>query len=198
MANILINDDLSLMVIGDNLKRLRESHKLSYTDVAKILNKSRQGYVNYESATREIGIASLITLSSFYQVSIDAIVGNPYAIGSESKLNFRTYQFTNEGIKKVMPTIISSQYNDIVMVKVDDITIKFFWRADNYVENSEMLFEFKDRTYISKIWFKSDGTGYFYINDIPHFFTKKDKEDLIFIGIHSSTLSKKLDIKNFF
>ncbi len=198
MSNILIEDDLSLLMIGENLKRLRVSHGLSTTEVAKMLNKSRQGYFNYETGAREINITSLVTLSNYYGVSIDSIVGNPYAIGVESKLNYRTFELTKEGIKKTMPTVISSQYNDILAVKISDIVIKFFWRTDTYVEDSELLFEFKDRYFISKIWFKPDGSGFFNINDKPVYFTKRDKEDLIYLGVLSSTLNKQFNIKNFF
>lgn len=198
MPNILIEDDLSLLVIAENLKRLRLQHSLSTSEVAKVINVSRQGYVNYETAQREIRIASLIRMSNFYNVSIDSIVGNPYAIGVESKLNYRTFELTNEGIKKTMPTVISSEYNDILLVKISNTVIKFFWRSDSCVENSEMLFEFKDRYFISKIWFKPDGSGYFTINDQPFFFSKKDKEDIIYLGVLSSVLNKQFNIKNFF
>lgn len=198
MADFLIEDDFSLLLIGENLKRLRKAHSFSITDVGKILKISRQAYSLYELGRREISITSLIRLSDFYKVSIDSLVGNPYAIGIESKLNYRTFEFTNEGIKKTMPTVISSQYNDILVVKMGDIVSKFFWRSDSYVENTEMFFEFKDQYYISKIWFKSDGTGHFYFNNKPVYFNKKDKEDLVFLGVLASTLNKQLNIKHFF
>lgn len=198
MANILIEDDLSLMMIAENLKRLRNIYKLSAIKVASILNMTKQGYLLYEAGKREIKISSLIKLSNFYKVSIDSIVGNPYAIGADTKLNYRAYEITNEGIKKIMPIVISTQYNDLIVVKIDDITSKFYWRSDSHVENAEMLFEYKDKIFISKIWLKNDGSGYFYINDFPHFFSKKDKEDLVYIGVLSSILNKNFNIKNFF
>ncbi len=73
-------DAFNKLFISENLKKLRVSDTLSTTAVGKIIDKTRQGYLNYENGSREIGIYDLITLSGYYNVSIDVIVGNPFTL----------------------------------------------------------------------------------------------------------------------
>ena len=57
------------------IRELREDHDLTQADVAKILNKSQQGYSHIENAKAELKINDLVKLSRFYEVSTDYIVG---------------------------------------------------------------------------------------------------------------------------
>lgn len=56
------------------LKDLREDKDLSQEDIAKLLQTTQQQYSRYENGEREIPVHHLITLSEFYQVSIDYLV----------------------------------------------------------------------------------------------------------------------------
>lgn len=56
------------------LKDLREDRELKQEDIAKLLYTTKQQYSLYETGRREIPVHHLITLSEFYQVSIDYLV----------------------------------------------------------------------------------------------------------------------------
>ncbi|MBR6634731.1 MAG: helix-turn-helix transcriptional regulator [Clostridia bacterium] len=56
------------------LKTLREEHGLRQKDIGKILNISRQLYSRYERGTQRLPIKHLITLSKYYNISIDYIL----------------------------------------------------------------------------------------------------------------------------
>ena len=57
------------------LKTLRENQNLSLNDIAKILNIKCQTYHMYEKFDRIIPLKHLNTLSNFYNLSLDFIVG---------------------------------------------------------------------------------------------------------------------------
>ena len=57
------------------IRELREDHDLTQKQVSKALNCSQQVYSNYELGQRDIPTEILINLSSYYNVSIDYILG---------------------------------------------------------------------------------------------------------------------------
>ena len=63
------------MKVGNNLRNLRISKKLSQEQVAKILNISRQAYCRYENDQRELSLDALCILADFYEESTEFILG---------------------------------------------------------------------------------------------------------------------------
>jgi transcriptional regulator with XRE-family HTH domain len=187
-----------LLFISENLKRLRNLHGLTTTEVGKIIGLSRQGYVNFENSQREISICYLVKLAVYYAVSLDELVGNPFTHKSNNKLEFRTYKFENNELIKTEPTTICTKNEDIICVKYDDFNIDFFWRTQTYQKNVPMLFEYYDKPYISKVYFNDDGNVFFFINDEPFFFTKTQAANLVFVGVSASSLKKLYNVENFF
>ncbi|MBQ4556772.1 MAG: helix-turn-helix transcriptional regulator [Clostridia bacterium] len=59
----------------ERMRSLREDRDLSQKDIAAVLNTTQQVYSRYENGNNEVPIHHLITLSRFYNVSIDYIVG---------------------------------------------------------------------------------------------------------------------------
>ena len=57
------------------IRDLREDNDLTQRELAKELNCSQQVYSNYELGQRDIPTDILIKLSSFYDVSVDYILG---------------------------------------------------------------------------------------------------------------------------
>lgn len=57
------------------IRDLREDRDLTQKEMAKALNCSQQVYSNYELGQRDIPTDILIKLSSFYNVSVDYILG---------------------------------------------------------------------------------------------------------------------------
>ena len=57
------------------LRELREDRDLSQEQVGEIIHKSQQGYSHIENGRAELKIEDLKTLSAFYEVSADYIIG---------------------------------------------------------------------------------------------------------------------------
>lgn len=57
------------------IKNLREDKDLTQKDVAKVINKSQQGYSHIEEGRAELKIDDLIKLCKFYGVSADYMIG---------------------------------------------------------------------------------------------------------------------------
>jgi len=191
------HDDFNNLFIRENLKRLRTSHGLSMYAIAKVINKTRQAYANYEAGQREINIHDLITLSGFYGVSVDTILGNPYSNRNDKILSFRTYKVSDGELKATPQQTISTINDDVVVVIRDELHIDFFWRTQLHHENRVMLFDYNNKTYTSKVFYNKDKGGFFYIDDKPFFFNKAHGENIIYIGIYNSTLTKEFTIPNF-
>jgi transcriptional regulator with XRE-family HTH domain len=192
------DEDFNNLFIAENLKRLRKASGLTTTAVADIIQKSRQGYINYETGTREIGIHDLIKLSGFYGVSIDHITGNPLSLRSEQVLSFRSYHFTDGELKQSIPQLIHTANDDVICIHYDEHRVDFFWRTQIFHKNKVMLFEYYNQPYVSKIYYNVDGGGCFFVYDQPLFFTKAHAENLVIIGVYSSSLHKEFTIPNFF
>ncbi len=58
-----------------NLKKLRKEHGISQIKLALDLNTSQNTISRYETGDREPGIAELIKLAEYFDVSIDYLVG---------------------------------------------------------------------------------------------------------------------------
>ena len=57
------------------LKDLREDHDLTQNDIAKILGTTRQQIGKWENGVQMMGIDKYITLSRYYNVSLDYLTG---------------------------------------------------------------------------------------------------------------------------
>ena len=57
------------------MRDLREDNDLTQREVAKIINKSQQGYSHIEDGRAELKIEDLIKLCKFYGVTADYFVG---------------------------------------------------------------------------------------------------------------------------
>ena len=57
------------------LKDLREDHDLTQSDVAEILQTTREQISKYETGKQMMGIDKYIVLARFYNVSLDYLTG---------------------------------------------------------------------------------------------------------------------------
>ncbi len=57
------------------MKDLREDNDMTQMQVAKLLNKSQQGYNHIETGRAELKIEDLIKLCDLYHVSADYFIG---------------------------------------------------------------------------------------------------------------------------
>ena len=66
-----MNEDIKY----ERLRGLREDKDLLQKDVAKILNVTQVAYSCYEIGRRQIPVEALIKLASFYNTSVDYLLG---------------------------------------------------------------------------------------------------------------------------
>lgn len=59
----------------ERMKALREDRDLTQSQVAKVINKSQQGYNHIETGRAELKIDDLIKLCDFYNVTADYFIG---------------------------------------------------------------------------------------------------------------------------
>ena len=57
------------------MRNLREDRDLTQREVAKVINKSQQGYSHIEDGRAELKIDDMIALCRYYGVSADYFVG---------------------------------------------------------------------------------------------------------------------------
>ena len=57
------------------MRNLREDRDLTQKEVAKVINKSQQGYSHIEEGRAELKIEDLIALCKFYKCSADYFIG---------------------------------------------------------------------------------------------------------------------------
>lgn len=195
---IHLEGDLTILFVCANLKRLREAHNQTNSDIAKVIGKSRQGYINYETGLREIGIHDLVTLANYYGISLDEMVGNPFLLRKLAKLEYRTYEWIDGQLELSTPTVISAINDDIVLVKRDQLHLDIFWKTQQYHKNHVMLFDYFDKPYTSKIYYNSDNSGFFLIQDEHIAFNKAQSESILIKGVYMSTLSKEFHVEHFF
>jgi transcriptional regulator with XRE-family HTH domain len=63
------------MKMYERIRALREDKDLSQSDIAKMLNISQSTYSRYENGNLDIPTEILISLSKYYDVSVDYILG---------------------------------------------------------------------------------------------------------------------------
>ena len=63
------------MTYRERMRALREDNDLTQREVAKVINKSQQGYSHIEDGRAELKIEDLIKLCRFYGVSADYFIG---------------------------------------------------------------------------------------------------------------------------
>ena len=63
------------MTYRERMRALREDNDLTQREVAKVINKSQQGYSHIEDGRAELKIEDMIKLCRFYGVSSDYFIG---------------------------------------------------------------------------------------------------------------------------
>ena len=66
---------LLVIKMYERIRALREDKDLSQSDIAKMLNISQSTYSRYENGNLDIPTEILISLSKYYDVSVDYILG---------------------------------------------------------------------------------------------------------------------------
>ena len=99
------------LMIGDNLKLIRESEKLNKRQMAQLLDLPYTTYNNYETGTRDPNSDILIKLSETFDVSVDFLLGretNSKYLNDKKYID--KYQSLDDKTKKLVNIIIDFEY----------------------------------------------------------------------------------------
>ena len=61
--------------LGENLKKIRQEHKLTQVELANMLGISQKSYSHWETGKNEASLENLIKLADLLEVSIDWLFG---------------------------------------------------------------------------------------------------------------------------
>ena len=105
------------------LKEIRATKKLTQQDIADILNIERGTYKDYENQTAMIPIKHLITLSNYYEITIDYLLGltsnNQYTLNTKiidkktSGLRIRTLRKDLKYNQTTFASLFNTSYGTI-------------------------------------------------------------------------------------
>lgn len=140
----------------ERLKKLRESKKLTQSELATALNIGRASISNYELGTRTPDIDTLVKISDYFNVTTDYLTG---------KSNFRTIE--DEYMYRKNNKLLESDYDDI-----DEKIREFISLQIKIINNTFVALFYYDKTYNQSTLIKfSDSLG-----ALTTFFNKSLKE----------------------
>ena len=84
-----------------------------------------------------------------------------------------------------------------MILAYDGMNILTFLRSDTLVSGETMLFKFRNKYYISKIYQRGD-TVYFDKDGELVLIKKNEKEDLLIFGLYQGKLEQRFQIEGFF
>lgn len=90
----------------NNLKQIRKSKSISQPKAAEDLGYGLSTYRKYENGTRRISDEKLVQLSSYFNVSIDVILGTAYMVDPTSpqfQKDAKTRSFLNAIVANLKP-----------------------------------------------------------------------------------------------
>lgn len=78
------------------LKELRIANNVSQTEIANLLDVTRQAYSRYELGQRELGYDMLCKLADYYNVSVDYLIGHDSSLLAERSMSDIAENFIRE------------------------------------------------------------------------------------------------------
>lgn len=105
------------MKLGNNLKLVRKSKKKSQEEVASDLGLTRSSYSGYENEIAEPGIDTLIALSNYYAVPIDALLTKDFTTFTESDwttISSGLYADINGKNLRVLTSVVDADDNEMI------------------------------------------------------------------------------------
>lgn len=198
MATNRLDDEFRMLLIANNLKNLRKSAGLTTTQIADVIDKTRQAYNNYESGKREMSVLDLMKLSEFYNISMDLIVGSKIASGDKISIPFDHFQFVDDHIIETTPKYVSSSNDDIILLTRNDTTIDYYLKSQVYHEKIETLFSYNNNIYSSILFRLPNGGISFTVDKVLKHVSKENVSNIIILGIYAGSINKDFNITDFF
>ena len=189
-------EQLTVKEIGNNLRYIRERKRLSVKEVAGALNISPKTYYNYEHGVREPSLNMLIQLANFFTCSLDDLVSNAVGGKVDSTISFESFRIEEGKIKRRSRTKVTTLHDNVIIVH-DGLNVLSFLRSDTLVSGETMLFRFKNRYYITKIYEKGESILFDSEGELV-LIKKSEKEELLVLGLYQGKLEQRYQIEGFF
>ena len=189
-------EQLTAKEIGINLRYLRERKKLSVKEVSAALEISPKTYYHYEHGYREPNLGMLINMANFFNCSLDDLVSNSVGGKVDSTISFESFKIEEGKIKRRSRSKVTSLLDNVIVVH-DGLDILTFLRSDTIVSGERMLFRYKNKYIIGKIY-ENNGTVSFEDEGNLVTLRKRELEDLLVFGLYQGKLQQDFQIDGFF
>jgi len=189
-------EQLTAKEIGINLRYLRERKKLSVKEVSAALEISPKTYYHYEHGYREPNLGMLINMANFFNCSLDDLVSNSVGGKVDSTISFESFKIEEGKIKRRSRSKVTTLLDNIIVVH-DGLDILTFLRSDTIVSGERMLFRYKNKYIIGKIY-ENNGTVSFEDEGNLVTLRKRELEDLLVFGLYQGKLHQDFQIDGFF
>ena len=187
---------LTAKEIGINLRYLRERKKLSVKEVSAALEISPKTYYHYEHGYREPNLGMLINMANFFNCSLDDLVSNSVGGKVDSTISFESFKIEEGKIKRRSRSKVTTLLDNVIIVH-DGLDILTFLRSDTIVSGERMLFRYKNKYIIGKIY-ENNGTVSFEDEGNLVTLRKRELEDLLVFGLYQGKLQQDFQIDGFF
>ena len=189
-------EQLTVNEIANNLRYIRERKRLKVKEVAEGIGISVKTYYNYEHGSREPSLNILIQIANFFACSLDDLVSNAVGGKIDSTISFESFKIEEGKVKRKARTKVTTLHDNVILAH-DGMNILAFLRSDTLVSGETMLFKFRNKYYISKIYQRGD-TVYFDKDGELVLIKKNEKEDLLIFGLYQGKLEQRFQIEGFF
>lgn len=189
-------EQLTVNEIANNLRYIRERKRLKVKEVAEGIGISVKTYYNYEHGSREPSLNILIQIANFFACSLDDLVSNAVGGKIDSTISFESFKIEEGKVKRKARTKVTTLHDNVILAH-DGMNILTFLRSDTLVSGETMLFKFRNKYYISKIYQRGD-TVYFDKDGELVLIKKNEKEDLLIFGLYQGKLVQRFQIEGFF
>ncbi len=189
-------EQLTAKEIGINLRYLRERKKLSVKEVSAALEISPKTYYHYEHGYREPNLDMLINMANFFNCSLDDLVSNSVGGKVDSTISFESFKIEEGKIKRRSRSKVTTLLDNVIVVH-DGLDILTFLRSDTIVSGERMLFRYKNKYIIGKIY-ENNGTISFEDEGNLVTLRKRELEDLLVFGLYQGKLHQDFQIDGFF
>lgn len=189
-------EQLTAKEIGINLRYLRERKKLSVKEVSAALEISPKTYYHYEHGYREPNLGMLINMANFFNCSLDDLVSNSVGGKLDSTISFESFKIEEGKIKRRSRSKVTALLDNVIIVH-DGLDILTFLRSDTIVSGERMLFRYKNKYIIGKIY-ENNGTVSFEDEGNLVTLRKRELEDLLVFGLYQGKLQQDFQIDGFF
>ena len=189
-------EQLAVNEIANNLRYIRERKRLKVKEVAEGIGISVKTYYNYEHGSREPSLNILIQIANFFACSLDDLVSNAVGGKIDSTISFESFKIEEGKVKRRARTKVTTLHDNVILAH-DGMNILTFLRSDTLVSGETMLFKFRNKYYISKIYQRGD-TVYFDKDGELVLIKKNEREDLLIFGLYQGKLEQRFQVEGFF